>query len=451
MCRDAGHEKTATDTACLPLFFDQVCDPVRVRTAYRCRAYPDQAQQQVLARTLGCVRVVWNRTLAARRARYAAEGTGTSYAQTDRALTQMKRDPELKFLNEVSSVPLQQALRHQHHAFAAFFAGRARYPRFKSRRGRQSAHYTRSAFRLRDGVLRLAKTGTPLRFTWSWPDIDVGALDPAMVIVARESDGRWYVTFTIDTVAPEPLPPAAHAVGVDLGVRDFAVTSDGERIANPRHLARRARNLARYQRRLARCRDGSANRAKAAAKVARAHRKVRHARADFLHRASTRLVRQNNVVAIEDLNVSGMVRNRHLARAISDCGWGEFRRQLAYKCERYGRSLVVIDRWYPSSKTCSACGHLLAGLSLSTRHWTCPSCRARHDRDINAAKNILAAGLAVARGSPGDACGAGVRHSGPSRVRPAMKQEPRAVTAGIPSFRAGSSQRRSSAPSGWCR
>jgi putative transposase len=397
-----------------------------MRTAYRCRAYPDQAQQQVLARTFGCVRVVWNRTLAARCARYAADGTGTSYAQTDRALTQMKKDPELEFLNEVSSVPLQQALRHQHQAFTAFFAGRARYPRFKSRRGRQSAHYTRSAFTLHGGALRLAKTDAPLRFAWSWPDIDLAALDPAMVIIARESDGRWYVTFTLDIADPEPLPPAARAVGVDLGVTNFAVTSDGERIANPRHLARRARNLARYQRRLARCRKGSANRAKAAVKVARAHRKVRHARADFLHRASTRLVRQNDLIVIEDLAVANMIRNRHLARAISDCGWGEFRRQLAYKCQRYGRRLVVIDRWYPSSKTCSACGHLLAQLSLSTRHWTCPSCRARHDRDINAAKNILAAGLAVS------ACGAGIRLQGTSLQRPAVKQEARPVTAGIP-------------------
>jgi putative transposase len=414
-----------------------MCDPVRVRTAYRCRAYPDQAQQQGLARTFGCVRMVWNRTLAARRARYAADGTGTSYAQTDRALTQMKKDPELAFLNEVSSVPLQQALRHQHRALAAFFAGRARYPRFKSRHGRQSAHYTRSAFTLRGGTLRLAKTGAPLRFTWSWPDVDLGALDPAMVIVARESDGRWYVTFTVDAADEEPLAPARRAVGVDLGVRDFAVTSDGERIANPGHLARRARNLARYQRRLARCQTGSANRARAAAKVARAHRKVRHARADFLHRASTRLVSGNDVIVIEDLAVANMIRNHHLARAISDCGWGEFRRQLAYKCQRYGRRLVVIDRWYPSSKTCSACGHLLAQLSLSTRYWTCPSCSARHDRDVNAAKNILAAGLAVARGSPGDACGAGVRHSGYPRMRPAVKQEPRPVTAGIPVLQGG--------------
>ena len=403
-----------------------------MRTAYRCRAYPDEQQQAVLHRTFGCVRVVWNRTLATRQARWQIEGRGTSYAETDRALTAMKRDPGLAWLNEVSSVPLQQALRHQHQAFTAFFARRARYPRFKSRRSRQSAHYTRRAFTLRGGQLRLAKTDAPLRFVWSWPEMDLTALDPAMVIISREPDGRWYVTFTVDTDAPRPLPQTGHAVGVDLGVTDFAVTSAGEKIPSPRHLERRARSLARYQRRLARCQQGSANRAKAAAKVARAHRKVRHARADFLHRASTRLVRDNDVIVIEDLNVAGLVRNSRLARAISDCGWGEFRRQLAYKCQRYGRRLVVIDRWYPSSKTCSGCGHRLAELSLSTRYWTCPSCGARHDRDLNAAKNIHAAGRAVARGSPGDACGAEVRHSGSSRVRSAVKQEPRPARAGIP-------------------
>jgi putative transposase len=376
--------------------------------------------------------VVWNRTLAARQARWQLERERPSYAETDQALTAMKQDPELAFLNEVSSVPLQQALRHQHQAFRGFFAGRARCPRFKSRADRQAAHYTRSAFTLRGGVLRLAKMKVPLRFTWTWPDTDVTALDPSTVIVAREPDGRWYVTFTADTAELAPLPGTGRAVGVDLGVKDFAVTSDGERIANPRHLERRARNLARYQRRLARCRKGSNNRAKAKAQVARAHRKVRNARQDFLHRASTHLVRSNDVIVIEDLNVVGLVRNHRLARAISDCGWGEFRRQLAYKSERYGRELVVISRWYPSSKTCSACGHLLAELSLSTRQWTCPSCRARQDRDVNAAKNILAAGRAVARDSPGDACGGDVRHSGSPRVQSPVKQEPQPARAGIP-------------------
>jgi putative transposase len=386
----------------------------------------------MLNRTFGCVRVVWNRTLAARHQRYAAERKGTGYAETDRALTAMKRDPDLAFLSEVSSVPLQQALRHQHQAFAAFFGKRARYPRFKSRRGRQSASYIRSAFSLRGGVLRLAKTSEPLTFVWSWPDVDVASLDPASVTVSRDPCGRWYVTLHVDVPDPEPLPAAGAAAGVDLGVKDFAVTSDGEKIPNPRKLEHRARNLARYQRRLARCQKGSANRKKAAAKVARAHRKVRASRADFLHRTSARLTRGHDVIVLEDLAVTNMVRNRSLARAISDCGWGEFRRQLEYKCERAGRRLIVIDRWYPSSKTCSACGHLLASLSLSTRTWRCPSCGTRHDRDINAAKNILAAGLAVARDNPGDACGADVRPQRISLRQSAVKQEPQPARAGIP-------------------
>jgi putative transposase len=254
-----------------------------MRTAYRCRAYPDEGQQTALNRTFGCVRVVWNRTLAERRRRWQADRKSMSYAQSDRALTAMKQDRDLAFLSEVSCVPLQQALRHQHQAFAGFFAKRARYPRFKSRRSRQSAHYTRSAFRMKDGQLWLAKASAPLQYVWSWPDVDVAALVPTMVIVSREPDGRWYVTFTIDTDAPRPLEETGHALGVDLGVKDFAVTSDGGRIANARHLERRARALARYQRRMARCQRGSANRVKAKAKVARAHRKVRNARTDFLH------------------------------------------------------------------------------------------------------------------------------------------------------------------------
>ena len=380
----------------------------------------------MLARTFGCVRVVWNRTLAARQARWATDRRSTSYPETDAALTMMKRLPKLAWLNEVSSVPLQQTLRHQHHAHQAFLAGRARSPRFKSRRGRQAAHYTRSAFRWRRGELWLAKTHAPLALVWSWPDIDPATLDPTRVTVSRDPDGRWYATLHVETADPAPLPPTGRAVGIDLGLTDFAVLSDGRRIANPRHLERRAANLARYQRRMARKAKGSGNRRKAVAKVARAHRKVRAARTDFLHKTSTRLVRDHDLLVLEDLNVHGMVGNRRLARAISDCGWGTFRSMLAYKAARADRRLVVLDRWYPSSKTCSECGHLLATLSLSTRHWTCPGCGARHDRDLNAAKNILAAGRAVA------ACGADVSHSGSPRVRSAVKQKPSPATEGIP-------------------
>jgi putative transposase len=344
-----------------------------MRTAYKCRAYPDPEQAALLGRTFGCVRLVWNKTLTERHQRWHTKGERTSYKETDAALSAWKTTQELAFLSEVSSVPLQQTLRHQHAAFQNFLAGRARYPRFKSRTSRQSAHYTRSAFRMRNGELWLAKTTAPLRLAWSFDTVDLATLNPTMVIVSRESDGRWFVTFAVDTDAPAPLDRTGHAVGVDLGVKDFAVTSDGDRIANPGHLACKARNLARYQRRMARCQRGGTNRRKAKAKVARAHRKVRNARQDFLHRTTTGLVRSADTIVIEDLNVQGAT------------------------------------AWYPSSKTCSACGHLLAEL--------CPNCRTRHDRDINAAKNILAAGLAVS------ACGGDVSHSRSSRVRSPMKQE----------------------------
>jgi putative transposase len=414
-----------------------------MRTAYRCRAYPGAEQQVLLNRTFGCVRVVWNRTLAARRARYAAERASTTYAQTDRALTVLKRDPGLAWLGEVSCVPLQQALRHQHAAFGAFFAQRARYPRFKSRRGRQSATYTRSAFRIRGDQLHLAKMSEPLKVVWTWPGTSLTALNPTSVTVARDPAGRWFVTFHAEVPGPVPLRATGQAAGIDLGLTDFAVLSGGQRIPHPRHMDRHEQQLKRYQRRLAGCQKGSANRKKAARKVARAHARVTDARRDFLHQASAGLVRRFDVIAVEDLAVRNMVRNRSLARAISRTGWAEFRRQLEYKAQRYGRTILVVDRWFPSSKTCSVCGFLLAELSLGTRAWACPACGARHDRDLNAAKNILAAGLAAAAGNGGDACGADVRHGQePPPVQTAVNQEPRRATAGIPALhiRAGSSQ-----------
>ena len=398
-----------------------------MRTAYKVRAYPDAEQAAMLRRTFGCVRLVWNKTLAARQERYTTEKQSTPYKETDATLAAWKRTEELSFLGEVSSVPLQQVLRHQHTAFQSFFNKIGRYPRFKNRNGRQSAHYTRSAFRIKADGLWLAKTTAPLKVAWSWPDIDMTGIDPTMVIVSRDPDGRWFVSFAVDQPDPSPLPSTGETVGVDLGLKDFAALSTGEKIANPKHLAQREKNLARYQRRMARCQKGSNNRAKAKQKVARAHSKVRAARKDFLHKTSTQLVRKYDRIGIEDLAVANMVRNRSLAKAISDVGWGEFRSMLEYKAQRTGREVVAINRWYPSSKTCSTCGHLLSELSLGTRQWTCPGCGTRHDRDINAAKNIdTAAGLAVA------ASGGPVRPVQATAGRGPVKEETSQATAGIP-------------------
>lgn len=424
-----------------------MCKMIFMRMAYKVRAYPTSEQATQLGRTFGCVRLVWNKILDQRHRAYHAHGKKTSYKETDAALTAWKKTCGLAFLSEVSSVPLQQTLRHQHTAYQNFFAGRAKYPRFKNRNGRQSAHYTRSAFRLRDGKLTLAKHAAPLEFVWSWDADTLASMNPTMVIVSREPDGRWYVTFAVDTDDPDPATPTGEAIGIDLGVKDFATLSTGETIANPRHLDRKARNLARYQRQMARKQRGSNNRCKAKNKVARAHRKIRHARQDFLHRTTTNLVRRADVIAIEDLNVAGMTSSARgtreqpgrtvkqkagLNRRILDASLGEFRRQLEYKAERAGKRIAVVDRWYPSSKTCSACGHLLTHLKLSVRHWSCSDCGTRHDRDINAAKNILAAGLAVARDTSGDACGADVSRAGSSRAQSATKQEAQPVRVGIP-------------------
>lgn len=401
-----------------------------MRRAYKVRAYPDDEQAAVLSRTFGCVRLVWNMALAERQRRYAVERKSTSYAAAAGELAKWKQNDEWAFLNEVSSVPLQQTLRHQQAAFQNFFNGTTQYPRFKSRRGRQSAHYARSAFRIKADGLWLAKTSSPLRVTWSWPDIDMSALDPTMVIVSREPDGRWFVTLSVDAADPAPLPTTGDSVGVDLGIKHFATLSTGEKIANPQHMTRHERGLRRHQRRLVRCQKGSQNRAKQQVKVARKHSRVRDARRDFLHKTSTDLVRQFDTIAVENLNVKGMIRNRSLAKSISESGWREFRSMLEYKSTQAGRRFVVIDRWYPSSKTCSECGHLLAKLSLGTRHWTCPGCGARHDRDINAAKNILvAAGLAETQ----NACGGDVRRHGSSRPQSPAKQEPPEAIPGIPS------------------
>ena len=313
-----------------------------MRTAFKVRAYPDPDQAAILSRTFGCVRVVWNRTLVTRHARYQAEGKTTSYRESDAALTMMKKLPDLAWLNEVSSVPLQQALRHQHKAFEGFFQKRARYPRFKCRRSRQSATYTRAAFRWRNGQLILAKTSAPLRFVWSWPDIDPATLDPSTVTVSRDPAGRWFVVLHAEVAGPASLPATGAVVGVDLGLKDFAVLSTGERVPHPGHMERHERRLRRYQRRLARRQQGSANRHKARVKVARQHARVADARRDFLHKASTDLVRRFDGIAIEDLTVPNMVRNRSLAKAISRTGWAQFRAFLGYKAERYGRELAVV-------------------------------------------------------------------------------------------------------------
>jgi putative transposase len=378
-----------------------------VKRAYKYRFYPSPGQAAELSRTFGCVRVVWNRALAERTAAWYQRQERVTYVQSSALLTEWKKSDDLAYLTEVSSVPLQQALRHLQAAFAAFWEKRAGYPRFKCRkRSRQSAEYTRSAFRWHDGQLTLAKMSRPLDIRWSRP-LPEGAR-PSTVTVSRDAACRWFVSLLCECRV-EPHPPAGEVVGIDAGLTSLVTLSTGEKITNPRHERRDRARLALAQRRLARKVKGSVNRAKTRLKVARVHARIADRRRDFLHKLTTRLVRENQAVVIEDLRVQNMTRNHHLARAISDAAWRELRGMLEYKSDWYGRDLVVIDRWYPSSRTCSACGALCESQPLNVRKWDCGKCGARHDRDVNAARNIKAAGLAVL------ACGAGVRpHRGSS-------------------------------------
>ncbi len=389
-----------------------------MRRAFKYRFYPTDAQAAELSRTFGCVRKVYNMALAARTQAWV-RGERINYSRTSAMLTAWKKTEELAYLNEVSSVPLQQALRHLQAAFTNFFAEQAKYPRFKSRkRSRNSAEYTTSAFRFRDGELTLAKMSEPLNIVWS-RHLPEGA-QPSTVTVSHDSADRWFVSLLCEDPAVGPLPATDAAIGVDVGLDHLLTFSTGEKIVNPRYERRDRARLARAQRALARkARGDGANRAKARRAVARVHARIADRRRDLLHKITTRLVRENQVVVIEDLTVRNMVKNGALACAISDAAWREFRTMLEYKAQWYGREVIAVDRWFPSSKLCSNCGNLAEVMPLHVRTWTCGDCGVTHDRDVNAANNLLAAGLAVS------VCGAGVR---PQRRTPsgqsAAKQKP---------------------------
>ncbi len=363
-----------------------------VKRGFKYRFYPTVEQADQLNRTFGCVRKVHNMALNARISAYVNEHRLMSYPETSKMLTAWKRDPEWAFLREVASVPLQETLRHLDAAYTAFFAKRAGYPRFKSKhRSRASAAYTRSAFRYRNGQLTLAKMAEPLAIVWS-RSLPEG-VEPSTVTVSRDAAGRWFVSLLCEDTRVQPLPVVDAAVGIDLGITTLVTLSTGEKVANPRHESSDHRRLAKAQRELCRKERGSKNRQKARVNVARAHARIADRRRDHLHKLSTRFVRDNQTVVIEDLSVRNMLKNHRLARAILDASWAQLRSMLEYKCRWYGRDLIAVGRWYPSSKICSVCGTVATFMPLAVREWVC-ACGTVHDRDINAARNILVAGLA---------------------------------------------------------
>jgi IS605 OrfB family transposase len=386
-----------------------------MRLRYRYRLDPTRAQCWALARAFGCARVVYNDGLRLREAAYRARQPFIGDAELSRrVVTLAKQTPERAWLGEVSAVVLQQSVADLGRAYRNYFAdlrrvkaARARgeqaklkvhKPWFKSRHHDQAVRFTaNSRFRVTPvGRLSLPKVGE-VRVRWSRPLPS----DPSSVTVTLDGAGRYHASFVVE-IAEAPLPTADTAVGIDLGLRSFVALSTGEKVDNPRWLRQRKKALRRSQRNMARKRKGSRNWEKARRKVARLHARVADARRDFHHQLSTRLVREYQTVCVETLNVKGMGRSK-LATSVHDAGWGQFTAMLEYKAALYGRTLVKVGPWYPSSQLCSACGRRDSPKPLKVRTWICPGCDTTHDRDLNAARNILAAGLAVS------ACGGHVR------------------------------------------
>jgi len=382
-----------------------------VQVRYRYRIYPAPGQRQSLARVFGCARVVYNDCLRLRDQCHAA---GEKISDTEvqrRVVTVAKLTPERAWLGEVASVALVQACQDARRAYKNWFDSlsgqrkgrRVGHPALRRKHHRQSIRLTRNGFALHGGRLYLAKVGD-VKVEWSR---DLPSV-PSTVTVIREPDGRYYASFVVRRAAT-PLPACGRELGIDLGLASLVVTSGGEAIANPRFLRAKQRRLARAQRALSRKQKGSANRAKARHRVAVVHRKVRQTRLDHAHKIALRLVRDNQAVYAEDLCVSGLARTR-LAKSVADAGWSQLLRCIEEKAAQYGREFARIGRFEPTSQVCSACGLKDGPKPLSVRAWQCAGCGVVHDRDVNAARNILAAG----RADRLNACGTGVRPPSPA-------------------------------------
>jgi putative transposase len=370
-----------------------------VQLRYRYRIYPDASQREAPARSFGSARVVFNDGLRLRQqAREAGEKYVSDAELSRRLITEAKATPGRAWLGEVSAVVLQQALADLNSAYRNFFASvtgkrkgrKVAPPRFRSRKdNRQAIRFTKnSRFKVLDnGLLRLPKIGN-LHVRWS----RTLPSDPSSVAIIRDAAGRYFASFVVQTTG-EALPPVDSEVGIDLGLTHFAVLSDGTKVAAPKFLRRAARKLKRLQQALSRKRRGSQNRKKAAVKVARAHARVAGTRRDWQHKLSTAIIRENQAVYVEDLSVKGLARTR-LAKSVHDAGWAQFTTMLEYKAARYGRIFAKVDRWLPTSQTCSVCFVIDGPKPLNVREWTCGACQTTHDRDVNAARIVLAAGRA---------------------------------------------------------
>ena len=362
---------------------------------FRFRFYPDKTQEKLLRQSLGCARFTYNYFLDLRQKSWYQEGKSINYYDTSKLLKELKKQPEYSWLKDVSSVVLQQSLIHLQEAYNGFFKKRGGFPHFKSKRDGGSITLTRSAFKYEDGNIYIAKSKSPLKICWS-RQLPSGVYPNSLTITLTPSN-RWYVSILCET-EEQPLPEVNKSVGIDLGLETFVVTSDGEKIQHP-ILDAEYLKLTKLQRRHAKKQKGSRNREKARIKVARQYERITNIRKDFHHKLSSRLVSENQTICLETLNVKGMMKS-NLARSIQNVSWSQFVTFLKYKCNDAGRNFVQIDKWYPSSKTCSNCGCITTNIpkgqkGLKVRYWECEHCGVEHDRDINAAKNILVVGTTM--------------------------------------------------------
>ena len=388
-----------------------------IHQAFKFRLYPNVEQRIFLARQFGCARYVYNCFLRQRIDFYAAhkgeKKQGLNYTDTARALVELKQQLDVEWLNEVNSQALQQSLMDLDTAYQNFFDGRAEFPKFKRKHDKQSFRVPQFfALDVDTGHLCLPKM-TPIKIVVHRPVKG----EMKSVTVTRTPSGRYFASLQCEVETKERKPKRrGKEIGLDLGLKSFAVTSDGEKVDTPAYLRQAEKKLAHLQRELSHKKPGSQNRSKARVKVARLHEKIANQRADFLHQLSHRLIDENKAIYVEGLNVAGMLANHHLAKSISDAGWGEFLRQLQYKGAWGGCRVEAIDRFFPSSRKCRKCGYHNADLTLADREWECPNCHTLLDRDTNAAGNVLDEGLARAKQQ--EKCRAGIaRTQTPGEMR----------------------------------
>ncbi|QBQ56557.1 RNA-guided endonuclease InsQ/TnpB family protein [Nitrosococcus wardiae] len=366
--------------------------------AYKFRFYPTPTQKRQLAIEFGHARFVWNWALETRTKAYQEHSKSLNYSGLSRKLTALKQT-ECPWLGEATASCPTQKLRDQDTAFKHFFAGRAKYPRFKKRHQTQSVRYqldqrhVEKNFNAESQRLKLPKLGA-LKLKWSRRMTGI----PKMVTVSKDPAGRYFVSLVCE-IEILPLPTRKNVIGVDVGVKDVVITSEGYKSGAPKYTYQYARQLKQAQRRLSKKRKGSYRRRRQQQRVARIHARIADSRRDFLHQQSSKLINENPVICLEDLNIKGMLRNRHLSKAVADCGLFELRRQMEYKAAWYGREVLIVDRWAPTSKACSECGTIHESMPLKVREWVCPDCTTRHDRDINAAINVLRLGTVGSAGT----------------------------------------------------